>query len=1367
MEEKLSSNLIKSGQMLIHSVQVKLRSGIAKSDRTAVFSNTHFSIFQKLECKKSFLWITLSSIKVAENNVILKFGKNVFNIYPSNIKLFLSCVFDVIQRVLLSSELESLDFESFHSFIAFPNPYSLQARIRMKMNINNVEYDHSLVQQITDTLSYSRRELDLTKFNPTLVQYMLDAVSLYYGLRSIKIVSSSKVDAYEYASKLVLEKSTLRLICIKGFSNSNFSTYISNLALNKCPKLMSLSFESSFLQEAQLNEIKNLYRKSDLKGLEFHDAISPKAKDFFHDSFFLNLRIKSLNLDGTKGLNLPRILILVPEIVLLSLADCDLDISDVIVQIQKLSKLRALNLSGNRCTNAAKLKNPLPPNVLSVHVNNVTWENQCLVEFFNYRLMKLSISYIYTSPDEWQRLFDSLPNNPNNALANIVWDGNNVHSNFFSFLKNHVCLQYLSMNDCFNQSHPECLSSLIDYLKFKDLALTEISLRGTDSNNIGEYLLPVLNVLLNVRKINTIDIHGQKGGDQSFYALMGNMDHLKVLSCDKMNPSKSAILFDLADKARSIGVCLSYPSEDISTLVHSKKMTPNESRALFNKFRIIPKRVKKQPPGVLYPPPSNSPFDFPFQAYKYHPNTDFPHYLKPKQFAFYDRAPPMAKIGPQGSPKKVESPQPSPHEQSPKQASPPHSPIQQNLRTFDPRQNDNPETTITLETSNNPNNQNFNQSYNNNNQINYNGDNQEFNQNYNYNDAQNYNYNNNYNNDQGFNQNYNYNNNQMASSQRLNTDYNRDFTANQRFNQTYNNNNFNNSNRNSPSSKGRMNQGNTSPNMNVYKEIMRAPPPRFVFEDDPITLEMSRDDETILPTIEDEFFPAYDDARNIYQQQQQQQQIRQSPPYVRNSTPSNRSKSRGAPSRNERPISSTRNRMNEVYIEEEEEFDDYDDNYNRSHSKNHSRSHSRSHRTQSSLRKHQYENENEYENENDIYQDHQPKSRSRANHRSTSRQRHQHHPNNNEYDGYDDDENNVPSRNKERNLPPSSQRVRRAKARIYYESNNEDLFVEEDVIDDYDNEESSSRNRPNHRKRSSSRNNHGVSPSRSTNSRANQRQQPQQGSSRRRKETNKVHPRNKRSSHYNNDDDYDDNNEFDNVDNYDYENDDDYVQNMDAYDKPKSQSQRRANKSNVQPKTQQRRRGKVQSHRSRTQKMQNENYNDEDDYDDDVESYHQPRTRQKQQQSRRQTKRRLEMQDPEPVPERRKQNVNRGHNQISRSQQQQQQQHRNRNNGQRMKNYNKDDNFDDYDYDNDNNDEFEQSEYDEEQNLPVKRNAHSQRNQSRNQSRRQNPERMNKDRNHSQRVVRSINHDGSPKPARRPAPRYVQQFEFSSSNSFE
>ncbi|OHT13743.1 hypothetical protein TRFO_16073 [Tritrichomonas foetus] len=646
LEEQVSKQVISTGQKIIHCIPAKVKSGIGKSDRTIVFTDQSFCVFKKSSRKNSEFWITLSSLNVDENSVTFKFGKKQYIIIPNDLKNFLSCLFDVIQRVLLPSELDALSFGNFHSFVTYPNPRSVIARLKQQTTIKKYEIEPSTYSQLMSSFTFSRKDLDISEFKPSFIPFIIDALPLAYEIESVRINNTAEIDAYSEITKLMKEKNRIRLLEISGTVNGSFEGFMSTLTVNKPEKLFSISFDNSELAQKHLEAIETFASEDKLKGLEFHNAISPSGMNYFHDSLFSNLRLTSLNLDRTPGIDLNRLIPRIKSVSLLSLSDCKLDISDVLPQLSPLTQLRVLNLSGNRCTDATKLsRTQLPPSILSVYVNRVKWERDCLAIFFNYRVMKLSIAYAETSADDWNRLFDSMIHNKNNSLAALIWDGNRVHINLFKHIRNHELLDYLSVNYCFTQNHPEYLSYLVDYLQSSTSHIRTLSVRGTDKNNLGIYIAHVVEAVQNSPRLSILDIYGQRGGDQCLMALAKQVNKLRIISCDGMNPTNYVHLTTLLGQANAAGIAISYPTEDIASLVSSGQLSKENAAIIFEKCGRLPDKVKKQPDDIKYQPVTSH-FDDLFQVYQFKPNDQFPRYLKKKELQFWTSAPPMTNIAP-------------------------------------------------------------------------------------------------------------------------------------------------------------------------------------------------------------------------------------------------------------------------------------------------------------------------------------------------------------------------------------------------------------------------------------------------------------------------------------------------------------------------------------------------------------------------------------------------------------------------------------------------------------------------------------------------------------------------------------------------
>lgn len=640
MEDQINKLLKELGETLIFFLPIQLKGFIGKSDKFAAFTNKTFSIFKKTKRQKYSIWLTLSGIDIKSGAVTLNFAKQSYPIIPKNQSQFLAFVFDVIQHVLLPSELSALSFDKFRSFVAYPNPFSVLSRINAKFDINKTKISDNNQLCLLELLAHSRTELDLSQVDGQLLPYLIDALPLAYFIRLLKLSTIKDNNAFTLATTLMKEPSRLRLLEING-TVTNLDSFLNQLSDK--PKLFSISFCSCEFLQQHLEALSSFMRNSSIRALEFHNAMTPQALTYFHDSFFTGMQLTSLSLDGTPGLYLSRILNRLQNLIFLSVADCKLEIGDFLLQLKALPNLRAVNLSGNRCS---QLNTPFPPSIISLYANRVKWENGTLTEFFKFRVMKLSMSYAEASAKDWTFFYDAILENHNNCLAALIWDGNRIHLNLFKYLKKNVCLDYLSMNDCFNSIHPEYLAYLADFLDNPRMPIKTLSIRGTENNNLGVYAFHVVEAALKPTRLINLDIYGQNGGDQCLISLIKAIPKLRLISCDKSNPNTSVYLITLMSQANLHGIALSYPSEDIEALLSAGQLSQDDRMLLFSKCARAPKMPKSQPYGIEVYPPLTSNFNNPYQVFKYYPNDGFPRYFKKKELQFYSTAPPMANIMP-------------------------------------------------------------------------------------------------------------------------------------------------------------------------------------------------------------------------------------------------------------------------------------------------------------------------------------------------------------------------------------------------------------------------------------------------------------------------------------------------------------------------------------------------------------------------------------------------------------------------------------------------------------------------------------------------------------------------------------------------
>ena len=636
--EILSQVLKQSDQTLIAFDNAKF-SGVLniKTQKIAVVTDQAFGIYSKTgKRKKSCFWVQISHFSFDNSTITLKFGKNSFILEPTNIQPFLLAIFDTLQRVLTSSELTQLGFYKLHTFVSWPTALTIKSRILQKIALSTLNIDPQVLNKLFRTFTFGKPVLNLNKFPVMLIPLILDALPLSRDVRDLIIKTKPELDAYELLAKYMSEANRTRRIEIQGPVNSNFDNFLNSIQSNVYRKLQTLSFDSAVLEEPNLMALAHLTKKATLKGLEFHDAFSSNSAEYFYSSFFdSNLQISILNLDRTPHIDIIRLFrnISNPDlrVTVLSLANCGLDLSITIPKLTILRKVKAINLSGNRCSDPLPLKTAkLPPNLTNLEINNVKFERGCLAHFFNFQLLKLSCANANLQPDEWPIFYSELLGCTNQLLTSFTWDGNPCDKNLFEFLSKNTSLQILSMNDCLSFQAREIITAFCEFIQRKACPLRVLFLRGTIRNYASTNITNIIKTIAQNYKLEILDVSGHQGGEKPLQCLCQYSSRFDTIVCDESNPMTMEWIAHTYNNTDKSGVLFSFPGKDVQNIMSRENWSEANRDKFYDKCSVPPLKTRKQPPNNLVQPPNKSEYDDPCRIFKYYKRDGeftFPHYF--------------------------------------------------------------------------------------------------------------------------------------------------------------------------------------------------------------------------------------------------------------------------------------------------------------------------------------------------------------------------------------------------------------------------------------------------------------------------------------------------------------------------------------------------------------------------------------------------------------------------------------------------------------------------------------------------------------------------------------------------------------------
>ena len=635
MEDRFATNAQGRGQNVRCVISAReVTSSISKKDCYLLVSDTHFEELyaKKPDSIRSFSWFKLTKIENNNDNLLISFGKLHLSFTSNNMgKLYLA-ISDILPHILQSTELKSAEFVPAKNVSVRQNGRGCLLRLQERSSALNTHISASVFSHMNRFVTFSETSANLSKLSDPMnsIQPVLDALTLYPGIKEIIVPSISRVDSFGKICNFVAEKSSVEHIEVEGSVTRNFDRFLHNIEGNQNIQLYGLSFSDSRMSARNLEMLASTIKEKNILSLGMKRAVSSDAMDFFYSSFLTNFvgqKLIYLNLDKTLNPNIKVVLETCPRLQMLSVAGCGLDISKVALMLtsKQAGGLRAINLSNNMCKAATPRSLHISATIQNIQINSVTWSEHTLPEFFQTLThsikqgLYLSAADADATTDEWIRLFSYLRQTKFTGLHSLVWSSNPVHNRLFDFLARNHDLVHLDLSGCFIQQEKEPMQSFANYIS-KSPNLRSLVIRGNSASYIGSFIPNILSSVESSKGIRYLDICGNRGGNASIDAvrtLINGRSQLEVVSFDGSEPESSNSLVDLLNSCTNsvTNAAVSYPQSDIDMLLRKKKISQEAIEKV--KQNLMYETVK-----------SSSPFDRPFHIFRDNPPPQFPTYLK-------------------------------------------------------------------------------------------------------------------------------------------------------------------------------------------------------------------------------------------------------------------------------------------------------------------------------------------------------------------------------------------------------------------------------------------------------------------------------------------------------------------------------------------------------------------------------------------------------------------------------------------------------------------------------------------------------------------------------------------------------------------
>ena len=495
--------------------------------RIILLTENYFFIFTKnFKFKYKYSWYTINSLSFSNSTISISFTpqkpkdtSKVFSFkYDENIKQIYYIICTHLHSILSNYEFSLLKINSKeslqpHSGIAVI--WRLSYFIEYYRNLKSTRNKYKI--QDFDAFAFAifqnRESFDMSTIPQTIEAYLiaLNTLKLNYCIKELVFKNTSQ---YFDVLDLLAEKFDFDSVEHLYFDNipitkDNIQKFAKALSNSKDTRMIGITFENSnitdefiaiLLPVLQQRCIYSLSLKSILDNELFEKLITTKS--------FKSIRY--LSLKKTSFFNLSLLTSKMKNLYALSLAKCGKNVGEIleILQNGEMTNLRALDISYNFGSMIDKKALKLPKNLITLNANNIKWNTPDLLAFTSIisqhkcedGLDLFSVSLDKMRCDNMSQFWLYLKNMDASNIKYFSFNHNTVSHELIIFLKTAKNLEYLSVNDCFDDSNVKLIASLIR----NNQSLKDLIMQGADPNIVVNFA-PIISALPTATNLKFVD----------------------------------------------------------------------------------------------------------------------------------------------------------------------------------------------------------------------------------------------------------------------------------------------------------------------------------------------------------------------------------------------------------------------------------------------------------------------------------------------------------------------------------------------------------------------------------------------------------------------------------------------------------------------------------------------------------------------------------------------------------------------------------------------------------------------------------------------------------------------------------------------
>jgi len=607
----------------------KVHSNGGEDERYIVISEISFYVFTtKLKQSREYYWINIKELRKIENIVTMKFAEEEKTFSFIDMNDIFSRIVNHLWRLLNESEFHKLKLKSFSNKLPIMLPCAFLFRLRHYLLQENILSIGNAFPSIVPKVIFESNnyELDTKDINEMTMRALFQALKSKTTLNTLTFNQSDHIDIWSLLSDSFVFDSC---ICHLEFNitsiTDSFSEFSNRLIESKRNRLIALSFDNTAFTQSNMISVQNMMKSKQIRSFTFSSCLkSNMISNLVKNEHFPNVRY--LSLKGSRSFNLSELSLRIGNLFLLSLANCGLEIGQILKELgsNPICNLRNLDLSKNIGKGVAGQSLFLPPCLIRITLDHTKWQAPDLIAMMKIISVHVpysskegfgfSASRIELEEDCWQLVFNEILLLKFTNLVSIRWDDSPCAKEFFVFLKNNPQIKYLSISKCLNDDNIDDFASYLE----NNSTIIKLLARGNKQKKMVGCFDTVITSLRTCSNLSFVDF--------SYHFLdpmtLINMANA-LISSPKFNgcsidgtnvqnlESWMTALEEFHKLKRPLRV--SYPKDDIYRLTNEKEMA---------EFKEKLYKLQK------YPPESNiTIFDTVHTFYYFQREPNFPLYL--------------------------------------------------------------------------------------------------------------------------------------------------------------------------------------------------------------------------------------------------------------------------------------------------------------------------------------------------------------------------------------------------------------------------------------------------------------------------------------------------------------------------------------------------------------------------------------------------------------------------------------------------------------------------------------------------------------------------------------------------------------------